>query len=68
MVLQFLAIIVLQWVKLTKDDIPKATYRASKLKEGTTYEFRVAAQNKAGQGPFSDPSAPVVAKEPLGKF
>ena len=58
----------LQWKRLTENTIEKLTHRATKLQEGQTYEFRVAAENKAGQGPFSDPSAPVLVKEPIGKY
>ena len=32
------------------------------------FEFRVAAENRAGQGPFSESTSPIVAKEPLGKL
>ena len=37
------------------------------LKEEQIYEFRVAAENKAGVGPASDPTAPVQVKEPVGE-
>lgn len=34
------------------------------LTEHQLYEFHVAAENKVGQGPWSDPSEPVMALEP----
>ena len=44
-----------------KQDAPNPDTKATAkgLKEDTYYEFRVAAVNKAGQGPFSDPSEPI---------
>ena len=38
------------------------------LVEGTTYEFRVTAENKAGRSQPSPVSDPVVIREPVGKF
>ena len=35
--------------------------------EGNDYEFLVAAENKAGIGPFSAPSKPITAKTPWEK-
>ena len=41
-----------------KRDTPsnELTFTVPGLKEETEYEFRVAAENKAGPGPFSEPS------------
>ena len=38
------------------------------LVEGTTYEFRVTAENKAGRSQPSPVSDPVVIREPVGKM
>ena len=38
------------------------------LVEGTTYEFRVTAENKAGRSQPSPVSDPVVIREPVGKL
>ena len=38
---------------------PNTNFTVDKLKENTVYEFRVAAENKVGKGPFSDPSEPI---------
>jgi titin len=47
------------WKKYeSTEPIPQTSHKISGLKEDTLYEFRVAAENKAGVGPFSDPSEP----------
>lgn len=54
-----------QWVVLNpKQTITQTTFIATGLKDGTEYEFRVSAENKIGQGPPSESSAPVK----YGKF
>ena len=56
-----------KWIRANPDEIvPETKYTVKGLKEGQDYEFRVAAENKAGVGPASEPSSPVKAEEPLG--
>ena len=50
-----------------EETIALPSYTVSKLKTDAVYEFRVAAENKAGVGPASDPSVPIRVKEPLGE-
>ena len=38
------------------------------LKENEEYEFRVAATNRAGTGPFTQSPKPIKAVEPIGKL
>ena len=48
-----------KWKVANKDTpVPEPNWRAPGLKPETEYEFRVAAVNKAGQGPWSVPSEP----------
>ncbi len=42
-------------------------YTVTGLKDGANYEFRVAAENKAGVGKYSEATEPITAKEPYGK-
>ena len=42
-------------------------YKVTGLHSDLDYEFRVAARNRAGVGPFSDISSPVHVKDPVGK-
>ena len=57
-----------RWIKAHKDDVKELTLKVEGLMEGKEYEFRVAAVNDAGQGPFSEPSEPKLAKPPFGKL
>lgn len=56
-----------RWTKVTKQPISETTMTVKDLVEGKDYEFHVAAVNKAGTGPFSEPSEPQKAKRPYGK-
>ncbi len=58
-----------KWMKAHKGELPSTdlTLKVEGLIEGKEYEFHVAAVNKAGQGPFSEPSEPKLAKPPYGK-
>jgi len=56
------------WTRATKDTISKTSYTVNGLTANSVYEFRVAAENKAGVGPPSEPSQPVAAKETVCKY
>ncbi|KAK7065507.1 Immunoglobulin like [Halocaridina rubra] len=46
----------MHWTKASHGLVKDTTYRVINLTEHQEYEFRVAAINAAGQGPWSDPS------------
>ena len=48
--------------------VPETSFTVRELVEGTNYEFRVSAENKAGVGLPSPPSGPVTAKEPISEL
>ena len=51
-----------QWqIATSHEPTTKTTFEVKHLMEGTSYEFRIAAQNKAGVGPYAFTSAPIVA-------
>ena len=56
-----------KWVRV-KDAVPDTKYTIKTLVEGNTYEFRVAAENRAGVGPASDPTTPAKAEDKIGKY
>ena len=57
-----------RWTKAVRDSVSDTTLTVKELIEGKEYEFRVAAVNKAGTGPFSEPSEPRITKPPYGKY
>lgn len=59
--------VVFRWIPVTSDKIKDTEYTATKLTKGETYEFRVIAENKAGQGKPSDSCKPAKAETPIGK-
>lgn len=58
---------LMKWNRANKDTVSKTSYTVTGLKKDTIYEFRVAAENRAGVGPASEPSKPSAAKEVLCK-
>ena len=56
------------WTKVNRYDVTDTTFTVTDLKEKSEYQFRVAAENKAGVGKYSEPSDSQVAKPPYGEF
>ena len=57
-----------RWTKAVRDSVSETELTVKDLIEGKEYEFRVAAFNKAGTGPFSEPSEPRITKPPYGNL
>ncbi|GIY64293.1 twitchin [Caerostris darwini] len=53
-----------RWIAACQTTIVDQTFRVTGLKENQEYEFRVAAVNAAGQGPFSSSSDGIFARPP----
>lgn len=56
-----------KWSRANTQLVEGTNYTVKGLMEDMEYEFHVAAENKAGAGPFSKSSSAIKAKEPLGK-
>lgn len=54
-----------KWVPCNSTPTKSTDYTASGLREGTVYEFRVAAVNGAGPGEPSKPTKPQRAEVPM---
>lgn len=55
------------WAKLNRKPVTERTLEVAGLTEGVEYEFRVIAVNMAGLGVPSEPSAGVVAQNPISE-
>lgn len=55
----------LTWAKVNRRPVIDRTMKASQLTEGSEYEFRVIAINKAGLGKPSDASSAALAVDPV---
>ena len=56
-----------KWKRVTDGPVATTTCEAARLREGGAYEFRVAAENRAGVGAFSENTMPVKAAERIGE-
>ena len=56
-----------KWKTATPVPVSQRQYTLNNLMEDMVYEFRVAACNPAGTGPFSNNSSPTKATVPLGE-
>lgn len=57
-----------RWSRATREALYPATqFRVQDLVEGCEYEFRVMAENELGMGDPSEPSKPILAKDPIGQ-
>ena len=57
-----------RWTQAVKDSVTETSFTVKDLIEGKEYVFHVAAVNKAGTSPFSEPSEPKITKPPYGKI
>ena len=57
-----------RWSVVGKTSSTENSFNVTGLQEGNEYEFRVAAENKAGTGEFSKATNPVLAKRPYGEL
>ena len=55
-----------KWTRASTDLVSGTDFTVRGLKSDSAYEFRVAAQNKAGVGEFSDSSKSAKAVEQIG--
>lgn len=58
----------LNWAKVNRKPVIDRSIKAVQLSEGSEYEFRVIAMNKAGFGKPSDASNAALAVDPVCKY
>jgi len=65
-VLEYRADGAFKWKRATESVVASTTYVVKGLEESIKYEFRVAAENKAGVGPASEGSLAVKLEDAMG--
>lgn len=56
-----------KWLRANESErTTEPFYRVSGLQDDLDYEFRVAAENRAGVGPYSEATLPIKAHDPKG--
>ena len=57
-----------KWKRATESVVASTTYVVKGLEENIKYEFRVAAENKAGVGPPSETSLAAKLEDAMGRM
>ena len=57
-----------RWLRVNKQSVPDLKLKVEELVEDNEYIFRVIAENKVGPGEPSQPSKPVMARDPWRKY
>lgn len=57
-----------RFISISKGLVHDTYFRDVNVYSGMDYEYRVAAENEAGEGAFSKPTAVVEAKDPFGEY
>lgn len=58
----------IRWKRVTEDKIRTPTYTVKGLEPGKKYDFRVAAENKAGAGPTAESVQSIKAEDKIGQY
>ena len=57
-----------RWLKVNKQPVAELKLKVEELVEDNEYIFRVVAENKVGPGEPSQPTKPVMARDPWRKY
>jgi len=57
-----------RWLRVNKQPVPDLKLKVEELVEDNEYIFRVIVENKVGPGEPSQPSKPVMARDPWRKY
>jgi len=57
-----------RWLRVNKQTVTELRLRVEELVEDNEYMFRVIAENKVGQGEPSEPTKPIMARDPWREY
>ena len=55
-----------KWLRANDEHVGDTSFTVKNLKTDSAYEFQIAAENKAGVGPYSGVTMPVKVEEKIG--